>query len=101
MGLLLAVASDDDGRFRWLLLPVMSLEEEDCCCNVQSQSMLTADEFVNSTIRIPDDPTVTLSTLSHPALLQELPVVNTSSNPVIVKDKYHHDRYHHNNNKNQ
>lgn len=77
MGLLLVEPSDDDGRRR---LAVMSLDH---CCNVQSQSMLTADELVNSTIRIPVQPPVTLSALSHPAMLLDHPlVVNTTSNAV-------------------
>jgi hypothetical protein len=76
-GLLLAGLSDD-GR---LIRPVMS-PADCCCCNVQSQSMLTADELVNSTIRIPAEPPVTLSALSHPAP-QEPPAANASSNAVI------------------
>ena len=85
MGLLLAEPDDEKGRRR--LLAVMSLDDDDDNCNVQSQSMLTADELVNSTIRIPVEPPVTLSTLSHPALLRELLAVNTTSNAVIVVHK--------------
>ena len=88
MGLLLAEPDDEKGRRR-LLAVIMSLDDDDDDdnCNVQSQSMLTADELVNSTIRIPVEPPVTLSTLSHPALLRELLAVNTTSNAVIVVHK--------------
>ena len=82
MGLLLAEPDDEDEKGRRRLLAVIMSLDNDDDCNVQSQSMLTADELVNSTIRIPVEPPVTLSTLSHPALLQELLAVNTTSNAV-------------------